>query len=354
MNIKTQLPSFYRMVPKEELQCAGMVQLLLQFQWTWIGTVTGDYDLGDKFLQTFLPMLSKTNICVALMVKIPIVTYSINVMELWIIWKPLYYSIIRSTIKAFVVNADYKTISCFQWLLYMNSMSEGIPEVALAKVWIMTAHWEFSSGSVHRGLDISVFHGALSFAIHSKKIMEFHKFLQFLQPSSPNGDGFLRIFWEQAFNCLFDDSSETLKSSDICTGEEKLESLPGVFFETRMTGLSYSVYNAVYAIAHALHKVYVLRGKLGEKEDRGRIDLPHLQHWQMHPFLRSISFNNSAGDLVYLNENGELAAGLDIVNWVTFPNQSFSRVKVGTLDPQASPDHELSVKVEAITLAQRI
>uniref|UniRef100_A0ACB8FTW3 Uncharacterized protein n=1 Tax=Sphaerodactylus townsendi TaxID=933632 RepID=A0ACB8FTW3_9SAUR len=232
MNIKTQLPSFYRMVPKEELQRTGMVQLLLHFQWTWIGTVTGDYDLGDKFLQTFLPMLSKKHICVSLMVKVPVLTYIVNVMELWIIWKPLHYSLLRTTVKAFIVNADHKTISSFQVLVYMNSALEDIPEASLAKVWIMTAHWEFSSLSMFRGLDISVFHGALSFAVHSKEIMEFPKFLQFLQPDSPNGDGFLRLFWEQAFNCVFDDSIERLGNSDICTGEEKLESLPGVFFET--------------------------------------------------------------------------------------------------------------------------
>ncbi|XP_048366387.1 vomeronasal type-2 receptor 26-like [Sphaerodactylus townsendi] len=153
----------------------------------------------------------------------------------------------------------------------------------------------------------------------------------------------------KAFNCVFDDSIERLENSDTCTGEEKLDSLPGVLFETSMTGLSYSVYTAVYAIAHALHKVYAYRGKLGEKGDRGRVDLPHLQYWQIHTFLRRISFNNNAGDLVYFSENGELAAGLEIVNWVTFPNQSFLRVKVGTLDPQASPGQELSVKVEAIT-----
>ncbi|XP_066486253.1 vomeronasal type-2 receptor 26-like [Tiliqua scincoides] len=36
----------------------------------------------------------------------------------------------------------------------------------------------------------------------------------------------------------------------------------------------------------------------------------------LHPFLRSISFNNSAGDTIIFNENRELAAGFDIINWV--------------------------------------
>ncbi|XP_015264372.1 PREDICTED: vomeronasal type-2 receptor 26-like [Gekko japonicus] len=70
---------------------------------------------------------------------------------------------------------------------------------------------------------------------------------------------------------------------------------------------------------------------------------------QLHPFLKRLSFNNSVGDMVYLNENGELAAGLDILNWVTFPNQSFLRLKVGKIEPQALPGRELSINVDSIT-----
>ncbi|XP_015262670.1 PREDICTED: vomeronasal type-2 receptor 26-like [Gekko japonicus] len=70
---------------------------------------------------------------------------------------------------------------------------------------------------------------------------------------------------------------------------------------------------------------------------------------QFHPFLRSISFNNTAGDLVFFNENGEIASGFDIINWVTLPNKSLARVKVGRIIPQASPGRELIINEEAIT-----
>ncbi|XP_066486016.1 vomeronasal type-2 receptor 26-like [Tiliqua scincoides] len=70
---------------------------------------------------------------------------------------------------------------------------------------------------------------------------------------------------------------------------------------------------------------------------------------QLCPFLKSISFNNSAGDLVSFDEEGELVTGFDIINWVTFPNQSFLRVKVGMMDPQALPGKEFTINEEAIT-----
>uniref|UniRef100_UPI00109F5450 vomeronasal type-2 receptor 26-like n=1 Tax=Podarcis muralis TaxID=64176 RepID=UPI00109F5450 len=73
------------------------------------------------------------------------------------------------------------------------------------------------------------------------------------------------------------------------------------------------------------------------------------QFWQLHHFLRSISFNNTAGDVVFINQNGEAASSLDIVNWIIFANQSFHRVRVGRIDPQAPPDQKLTLDEDAIT-----
>ncbi|XP_054850281.1 vomeronasal type-2 receptor 26-like [Eublepharis macularius] len=281
MNAK--IPSFYRVAPSEELQYTGIVQLLLHFQWTWVGILAGDYDLGDKFLRTLIPMLSQYGICIGLMAKIPVVNYAINLMEFFMNLKSLYYSLTDSTFKALIVNSDHKTVENFKLWLYSNSISEDLPETSIGKVWIMTAHWEFSSLPLFAGFDINVFHGALSFTIQSKEILAFPKFLQSLRPNFPRGNGFIKTFWEQAFNCLFDDSVEKVESSDICTGEEKLETLPGIVFEISMTGQSYSVYNSVYAIAHALHKFYTSRTKVREKVDRGRVNPPNLQPWQVMP-----------------------------------------------------------------------
>ncbi|KAM3821185.1 vomeronasal type-2 receptor 26-like [Vipera latastei] len=62
-----------------------------------------------------------------------------------------------------------------------------------------------------------------------------------------------------------------------------------------------------------------------------------------HPVLKSIIFNNSMGDTISFDENRELITGFDIVNWIILPNNSFSRVKVGTLEPRAPPGRELTL-----------
>ncbi|XP_077169577.1 vomeronasal type-2 receptor 26-like [Paroedura picta] len=68
----------------------------------------------------------------------------------------------------------------------------------------------------------------------------------------------------------------------------------------------------------------------------------------LHHFLRSIKFNNSAGDTVCFDENGELNTGFDVTNLVTFPNGSFARVKVGRLDPHAPLGKELTLHDDQI------
>ncbi|XP_060137306.1 vomeronasal type-2 receptor 26-like [Zootoca vivipara] len=99
-------------------------------------------------------------------------------------------------------------------------------------------------------------------------------------------------------------------------------------------GFDYNLQMFYGAISFAIHS----------KETHSFQDF--LQH--LHSFLKRISFNNSAGDEITLNEYGELAAGFDITNLVTFRNKSYVRVKVGKLDPQSPPGKELTINAERI------
>ncbi|XP_060547692.1 vomeronasal type-2 receptor 26-like [Pantherophis guttatus] len=68
---KTQLPFFYRTVPKEGAQNLGIVKLLLYFRWTFIGVFAADTDNGEHFLRTFVPVLAQNGICLHHFLKNP-------------------------------------------------------------------------------------------------------------------------------------------------------------------------------------------------------------------------------------------------------------------------------------------
>ncbi|KAH0626608.1 hypothetical protein JD844_001688 [Phrynosoma platyrhinos] len=321
INVKTEFPAFYRMVPNELHQYRGIVQLLLHFQWTWVGIVASDNDNGEIFVQTLTAMFFQKGICTAISEKTPAISQVMEMVQSFNSIRAKVTSLSNPQIKVIIVNAEPQTTTWLKWLIYFYSMAE---DISFGKVWVMTAQWDFSSEIMQKGMDIQPFFGTLSFAIHSNEVLGFLKFLQMLHPGLHKGNSFLSIFWEQVFNCSLASSNEF---SVNCTGQEKLESLPGILFEMSMTGKSYSIYNAVHAIARALQKT--LKRKL-------RV---------LHSFLKTISFNNTAGDLVSFDENGELTAGFDIINWVTFPNQSFFSVKVGSI----LQSEELILKEEAIT-----
>ncbi|XP_054850027.1 vomeronasal type-2 receptor 26-like [Eublepharis macularius] len=200
-----------------------------------------------------------------------------------------------------------------------------------------------------RTWDIQAIHGALSFTVHSNEVRGFQDFLQTRSHFGTKEDGFVHDFWEQAFDCVFPNTFVSKEREKTCTGAEKLESLSGLLFEINMIGQSYNIYNAVYAVAHALHAMQSFQHKHRARLDRRILKLQDPQSWQLHHILSNVSFNNSAGDKISFDQNGELIEGFDIVNWFIFPNQSFLRVKVGRLDPRASQDNMLTIHDESIT-----
>ncbi|XP_026545986.1 vomeronasal type-2 receptor 26-like [Notechis scutatus] len=205
----------------------------------------------------------------------------------------------------------------------------------------MTADVDFTSALFQRNWSINFLHGSLSLAVQYKEVSGFQRFVQTRKPLLHKGDGFLKEIWQQLFDCVIQKSSSETEDQNICTGEEKLEALPMTVFEARMTAHSYCVYNAVYGVAHALHALF---SSIDQQRPGVTWKLLKQQSWKLHYFLRGVSFNNSAGNKISFDDNGEFRGGFEIINWVTFPNQSFLRVKVGTIDPDPLSYHLLTIR----------
>ncbi|XP_070810270.1 vomeronasal type-2 receptor 26-like [Pituophis catenifer annectens] len=206
---------------------------------------------------------------------------------------------------------------------------------------------DFTSLPVQRSWNMDFIHGALSFAVHTEEVLGFHPFLQFRKLTSEKEDGFLKDFWEVAFQCSFSNASSQTEPGGLCSGEESLENLPESVFEMSMTGHSYSIYNAVHAIAEGLHAMHSTSMKRTIR-DKGWHETVYREPWQLLHYLRSISFNNNVGETISFESNGKLIAGFDIINWVTFPNQSFFRVKVGRMESQHFPGKIFTISEDTI------
>nr|XP_028560315.1 vomeronasal type-2 receptor 26-like [Podarcis muralis] len=327
-------PSLYRMVPNNNYEYNGMVHLLLHFGWTWVGLLTVKLFSAERFLQALVPQLSLNGICVAFITNIQPWGYAADMSGKWN--TAIFSTISDTTSKAniIVVYGTPVVMDILIWYLHTAHLPSG-------KVLLVTSHWDFKTTS-KSPWNMQSFQGALSLSVHSNEPPGFKTFLQNLNPSEAKENCLVQDFWEKTFNCSLKKNSVGDKIKKFCNVEEKLKSLPLSIFEMDMTGNSYTVYNAVHTVLHVLHAMYKSISKYRRHVVGRKLVAQNLHPWE------GTSFNNSAGEKIQFDENGELVAGFDVINWVMFPNKSFGRVKIGSLDLRAPPGKQLTIQDESI------
>ncbi|XP_070810328.1 vomeronasal type-2 receptor 26-like [Pituophis catenifer annectens] len=345
MDDNMQAAFFHQLFPNEDLQIMGIIQLLLHFQWKWIGLIIQNPERGKSFIQNRLDMFSTKGICFDFIKEIPKEPVTNDIEVHLTGYFTIYEVIMRSTANVVIIYCENEDMTVLRMLPYISEYVD-MPMKRKDKVWVMPAQMEFTSIPFQRYRSLDFIHGALSLVVSSKEILGFKKFIQVRKSSSEEEDSLTRVFWEHAFECSFPNAGLDEDSDNQCTGEESLESLPKCLFETSISGQSYSIYNAIYTVAHALHAM--LSPKRRKRGNAWELRTLNQQSWQFHWYLRTVSFNNSAGEMVSFDERGELATGFDVINWVTFPNQSFHRIKIGNIAPVAPPENVLTISAEDI------
>ncbi|XP_061447524.1 vomeronasal type-2 receptor 26-like [Rhineura floridana] len=347
---KTQFPSVYRMMPNERPQYSGIVQLLQHFGWTWIGLIASDDDSGELLLRTLIPWLHHRSICIAFKEIIP------TPKEPWdaALLGNKNLARIRSTLvsvetNVILVHGDSRSMEGLRLVLFLQEFKQPKP---IERVWIITAQWDFTTVLHTLAFTPRSFNGTLSFALHTKGVADYEEFLETVNPNQSTLY-YIYHFWSVTFMCAFPTYNLNAPGIENCTGEEKLRNLSEIVFQKGMSGQSYSIYNAVYAVAHALHAMFSSRSKQKALGDGATWKLSNIYPWQLHSFLKNVHFNNSAGEEIFFDKNGELAAGYDVINTVMFLNKSIHKVRVGRMDPQAPERKKFTINGSAVVWNQR-
>ncbi|XP_043834809.1 vomeronasal type-2 receptor 26-like [Dromiciops gliroides] len=321
---KVQFPSLYQMAPKDSSLHQGVVRLLVYFKWNWIGLVASDDIRGEEFLWEIRGEMVKNGVCVSFTEKIPVSER--RHMESHEMFVP---RILTSSAKVIVIHGDTDSLMILRY--------SQLPILPIAKVWIGTSHWDITMRPFqHQG---DQFHGALTFSYLTNEIPGFKTFLKTVTPSKYPDDILLRGFWLSAFLCP--DQPEN-PEQEICSPNASLEALPLCSFDMAMSSFSYAIYNSIYAVAWALHEMFMRQRSMGDEKHA----MAH--SWQLHSFLKSTQFNNSAGDQVFVDENRRSEAQYAIMNYVMFPNWSDVLLKVGQFVPQAPVGQDFTVCEDAI------
>ncbi|XP_055452840.1 vomeronasal type-2 receptor 1 [Psammomys obesus] len=336
---KFQFPSYLRVVPSDTVQSEAMVNLIKHFGWVWVGTIAADDDYGKYGVKSFKEKMEAANLCVAFSETIPKV-YSNEKM------RKAVDAIKSSTAKVIVLYTSDIDLSPFVLEMVHHNITD--------RTWIASEAW-ITSALIAKPEYFPYFGGTIGFATPRSDIPGLKEFLYDVHPSKDPNDVLTIEFWQTAFNCTWPNSSVPYNvdhrvnmtgkedrlydmSDQLCTGEEKLEDLKNTYLDVSELRITNNVRQAVYAIAHALHRLSMCQTGLGPfVPDKTCAYIPTFEFWQLMYYLKGIQFRAEDGSSVVLDDNGDLKFGhYDILNWQLDDNGEISFVTVGKFNFRTS------------------
>nr|XP_028572055.1 vomeronasal type-2 receptor 26-like [Podarcis muralis] len=256
------------MVPKEEHQYLGIVQLLLHFNWTWIGLVAPDTNNGERFMRTLKPLLTRNTICAAFSVTITIHNQEIPWhSKISFMWKKVNVLIYYGEMRYF-----FSTIRVLQKLVEKHIRP------IVGKVWITTALWDITGNLSYNILSPLHVHGFFSFLTRIKKRANDGDFDTLLDS--------MILFGHKTFQCSYSKHILSLKGRKRCREDDTLESLPDEVIEKILSLDSYSIYNLVLALARALRAALSSTSNQMVAKGKKRLKYQRIQSWQTLPRAR--------------------------------------------------------------------
>ncbi|XP_078524894.1 extracellular calcium-sensing receptor-like [Lissotriton helveticus] len=333
---KLQFPSFFRTIPSDIVQALGLAQLVAHFGWTWVGIVSSEDDYGTLGSQLLKEELLKLGVCIAFHKAFPIIPLTMKMGFSLDVVKSSSASIIL------VLSPDHFLLPVMEELSRQN---------VTGKVWIATEAWSTSPSISNKKELQQMLRGTIGLTVKEGTMPGLKEFLLGLNPSTATGDHFVKLFWEQAFGCQWTTTKDSLtlghvelnESTNICTGLEKLQQFKSQNSDEYDPRISYNIYNAVYAVAHALQDMRSCLPGNGPFISKTCGDITNIRPWQLLHYMKNVHFKNKAGEEMFFDSNGNPPAVYDIVNWQLQTNGEIIYVKVGSFDSRESPGKQLSI-----------
>uniref|UniRef100_A0A8C5MHJ9 G-protein coupled receptors family 3 profile domain-containing protein n=1 Tax=Leptobrachium leishanense TaxID=445787 RepID=A0A8C5MHJ9_9ANUR len=299
---KHDYPTFLRTIPSDLFQSQAIVQLVSHFKWTWIGIIGENNDYGQNAVSLFKKEAAVSGICVAFTEIIPSIPTPEKV-----------YQIIRN-----IMIYKVKVV-----LLIATEVSVGLifREVSLQNItgiqWLASEAWS-TSNLFFNEQSYMHFGGTVGFAIRRAEIAGLKRSLLNTHLYEENNNPFISALWEEMFNC------STTISNMLCTGLEDLNATDNNYLDDQNLRVSYNVYKAVYAVAHALHNIFSTENYdlLSFSTNICQKILPLVK------YLKTVKFTTGAGDNVSFDQYGDPYPSYDLVNWQK-ENRSFIFAHVG-------------------------
>ncbi|KAG6539381.1 type-2 vomeronasal receptor [Crotalus adamanteus] len=310
LNDKSKFPFFNRMLPTlKGITYPAIVQLLLHFRWTLIGLITSDTDEGESFIRTFTPTLVRNGICVVISRRFSTTGYTAPLGDDVSKWRQV------NVFVNYIENINiWDRIRIFQFKF------EIMPGPIEGKIWIMEAidYLVSSRDDLYKYA-----HSIWNFAFQEKKRPE----------DDVIGTKLYVKLEDRFFHCSFSKHIFSVKSRKRCTQKAPLEPTE----ENRSNWIPFHLrlHSVVKTLAYALKAAYSSRSRRRSKKGKESLEASRLQPWQIHPFLEKNEFCNISHWKLYLDQNGDVSADLNVISWLLLPGYDPIDEQLGSFERQS-------------------
>ncbi|XP_014343315.1 ceramide-1-phosphate transfer protein isoform X1 [Latimeria chalumnae] len=305
---KRVFPSFLRTFPSDEKQAEAMVELLKEFQWSWIVVIGSDTEYSRRGKQELIKLAPFHELCIAYHRTVSTVI-SKQREEI-------------AQVISIIVGRNVKVVLVFGEVVFaLNFFTQVTQANVTGRVWIASMVWatDQSVADIPNFREIGT---VLGIAPQPGIMTGFDQFVSKAVYQRSRCLPFLKARWvndsAKGICNKFCEECQSLTAENILDIPEKRS--------------SFRTYSAVYAVAHALHQL------LGC--DSGKCQNKTFFPWQLLEKVKTVNFS-LYDKLIYFNEKGEAPTGYDIVMWnwtgesVSFDTIGTYSVKLGKVDLDA-------------------
>ncbi|XP_035309677.1 vomeronasal type-2 receptor 116-like [Cricetulus griseus] len=327
---RERFPYLYQMAPKDTSLAFAMVSVILHFSWNWVGLAISDNDQGTQFLSNLRSELGKSTVCFAFVNIIPI-----NI-RLYVSRAQVYYKQIEtSSTNVVIIYGDPDSTLAVSFQMWQSR--------GLQRLWVIDSQWDMITSKRDFMLDSS--HMTLSFAHHHGEISGFKNFVQTMNPLKYTDEYLARLEWMN-FNCEV--STSNCKTLRNYSSNVSVDWLVIRTFDMAFNDNLYDIYNAVYALAHALNEM-VIQQVDTQPMDNGKGY--HSPCWKLNSLLKRTHFTNPVGDRVNLNQKEKSQKEYDIFQIWNFQHGLRFKVNLGKYSPYFPHGQQLHIYEDMIEFA---
>ncbi|XP_030296027.1 metabotropic glutamate receptor 8 isoform X1 [Sparus aurata] len=317
----TRYDFFSRVVPPDSYQAQAMMDIVTAMEWNYVSTLASEGNYGESGVEAFIQISRETGgVCIAQSLKIP--------------REPRpgeFDKIIRrlletSNARAVIMFANEDDIRRVLDAAKRNNQTGHF-------LWVGSDSWGSKISPVVGQERVA--EGAITILPKRASVDAFDRYFRSRSLSNNRRNVWFAEFWEENFNCKLGMHGKRPGSLKKCTGLEKV----GRDSSYEQEGKVQFVMDAVYAMAHALHRMHreLCYGYPGLCPRMANIDGKELLS-----HIRAVNFNGSASTPVVFNENGDAPGRYDIFQYQN-TNRSTAEYRV-----IGSWTNKLHLRVEAM------